>query len=177
MVELIGVALLSATLLFSGISHNNTIEATEDISGTDTYVVKHKVAQEEVKDVIKLNPNTNNSANVTLEGEDTKVSMTPLGRFEATAYCPCEICSEQWSQPAELKKTAIGVGAYQGNTIAVDPEVIPYGTKLYVEGVGTFIATDCGGAIKGNKLDIYFVNHEDTGKFGRKQVNVYQINE
>ncbi|MBO3443239.1 3D domain-containing protein [Clostridium sp. CCUG 7971] len=61
-------------------------------------------------------------------------------------------------------------------TIAVDPSVIPYGTKVYIPQFGqTFIAEDCGGAIKGNKIDI-FMNDESTVKnWGRKTIDIYIV--
>lgn len=89
-----------------------------------------------------------------------------LGDFNLTAYCPCEICCEQWGGSPVGKTTSIGVGAYNGITFAVDPKVIPYGTALYIEGVGVGIATDCGGAIKGHRIDIYYSNHQDALNFG-----------
>ncbi|OIN65571.1 hypothetical protein BLD48_15255 [Exiguobacterium sp. KRL4] len=65
---------------------------------------------------------------------------------------------------------------YQGlPIIAVDPKVIPLGTKVYVEGVGLAIALDTGGAIKGNKIDV-LVDGETTAKqFGRKTIQVWVI--
>lgn len=176
MLEWLGVVLLSSVLLLSSTSDINigNIEATEDTSGTDKYVVEHKVKTESVKDVVTL---VNKNQNISVVGVDTDISMTSIGVFNASAYCPCAICCEKWGGNPINKTTSIGVGAYQGNTIAVDPSQIPYGTKLYVEGVGTFIASDCGSAIRKNKLDIYFANHSDALKFGRKQVNVYIINE
>ena len=95
------------------------------------------------------------------------VSMRKIGEFRLTAYCPCNICCEKWGGSPTGKTTAIGVGAYQGITFAVDPNVIPYGSKIYIEGVGVGIATDCGGAIKGNRIDVYFSNHNDALVFGR----------
>lgn len=61
-------------------------------------------------------------------------------------------------------------------TIAVDPSVIPYGTKVYIPQFGqTFIAEDCGGAIKGNKIDI-FMNDESTVKnWGRRTIDIYIV--
>lgn len=65
---------------------------------------------------------------------------------------------------------------YQGLAIiAVDPKVIPLGTKVYVEGIGLAIALDTGGAIKGNKIDV-LVDGETTAKqFGRKTIQVWVI--
>lgn len=104
-------------------------------------------------------------------------TLTPIGSYTLTAYCPCPICCEQYSSPALGKRTAIGVGAYPGLTVAVDPRKIPYGTKLYIEGVGVCIATDCGGAIKGNRIDVYYTDHQAalTSGFGMVPRDVYII--
>ena len=81
--------------------------------------------------------------------------------FTITAYCGCEKCCGKTD-----RITATGTYAIEGVTIAVDPTVIPYGSEVDIEGIGTFVAEDCGGAIKGNKIDIYFERHEDALKFG-----------
>lgn len=81
--------------------------------------------------------------------------------FTLTAYCGCEKCCGKSD-----RITATGAYAVEGVTIAVDPAVIPYGSLVDIEGIGTFVAEDCGGAIKGNKIDIYFERHEDALKFG-----------
>lgn len=81
--------------------------------------------------------------------------------FTITAYCGCEKCCGKTD-----RITATGTYAVEGVTIAVDPAVIPYNSLVDIEGIGTFIAEDCGGAIKGNKIDIYFKQHEDALKFG-----------
>lgn len=65
---------------------------------------------------------------------------------------------------------------YQGMPIiAVDPKVIPLGTKVYVEGVGLAIALDTGGAIKGNKIDVLVDGEQKAKTFGRKQLQVWVI--
>lgn len=61
-------------------------------------------------------------------------------------------------------------------TIAVDPSVIPYGTKVYIPQFGkTFIAEDCGSAIKGNKIDIYMNDEGSVYNWGRKTIDIYII--
>ncbi|RXI48677.1 hypothetical protein DP130_08075 [Clostridium tetani] len=59
------------------------------------------------------------------------------------------------------------------STIAVDPRVIPLGTKVYVEGYGYAIAEDTGGAIKGNRIDVYLSSNSEANNWGVKWVNVY----
>lgn len=58
------------------------------------------------------------------------------------------------------------------STVAVDPTVIPIGSKVYIDGYGYAIAADTGGAIKGNKIDLYFNSEEECSSWGRKQVQV-----
>lgn len=62
-------------------------------------------------------------------------------------------------------------------TIAVDPTVIPYGTKVYIPQFNkTFIAEDCGGAIKGNKIDIFMNDESSVYNWGRKTIDIYIVN-
>lgn len=68
--------------------------------------------------------------------------------------------------------TASGMKARVG-VVAVDPKVIPLGTKLYVEGYGSCVAGDTGGAIKGNKIDLYFNSTQEALRFGVRTKNVY----
>lgn len=68
--------------------------------------------------------------------------------------------------------TATGIYPYEG-VVAVDPRVIPLGTKLFVEGYGFAQAQDTGGAIKGNRIDVFFDSYEKAMEWGRRQVKVY----
>ena len=90
--------------------------------------------------------------------------------MDATAYCPCSKCCGQYSNGI----TANGMKAGYG-VVAVDPKVIPLGTKLYVEGYGYCIAADTGGAIKGNRIDLCYGTHSQAlaSGFGHVNVKVY----
>lgn len=74
--------------------------------------------------------------------------------------------------------TASGTKARPG-VVAVDPRVIPLGTKLYIKSLdgtkdyGFAVAEDKGGAIKGNKIDLFFESAEQARQFGRRKVKVY----
>lgn len=68
--------------------------------------------------------------------------------------------------------TASGIYPHKG-TVAVDPRVIPMGTKLYIEGYGYATALDVGSAIKGNKIDLFFETKAQALRWGRRPVKVY----
>lgn len=72
--------------------------------------------------------------------------------------------------------TASGRTAQRG-VVAVDTSVIPMGTKLYIEGYGYAVAGDTGGAIKGNKVDLYMDTVKECLNFGRRNVDVYVLND
>ena len=92
-----------------------------------------------------------------------------VGSFTLTAYCNCAKCCGRSGQ-----KTASGTTPKEGRTIAVDPKVIPLGTKVKIDGE-TYIAEDTGGAIKHNKIDIFFNSHQEALDFGvKKNVEVYK---
>ncbi len=60
--------------------------------------------------------------------------------------------------------------------IAVDLSVIPLGSKVYVEGYGEAVAADTGGAIKGNRIDVFVPSEGDAQQFGRKSVKIAVMN-
>ena len=62
------------------------------------------------------------------------------------------------------------------STVAVDPSVIPYGSKLYIDGYGYAIAADTGIAIKGNWIDVFFNTYQEACNWAVKYVNVYILN-
>lgn len=68
--------------------------------------------------------------------------------------------------------TAMGIPATYG-VAAVDPRVIPLGTRLYIEGYGEAIAADTGGAIRGSKIDLCMESYSEAMRFGRRDVTVY----
>jgi 3D (Asp-Asp-Asp) domain-containing protein len=103
-----------------------------------------------------------------------------LGIFELSAYCPCIRCCEIWSyqHPRNqwygfVQRTASGTIPTQGRTIATDTNVIPFGTVVYIYGIGEFIAEDRGGAIRGNTIDKFFYCHNEALIFGRQRAEVF----
>ena len=97
--------------------------------------------------------------------------------IEVTAYCSCAKCCGEWAskRPNGIVYTASGAEAVEGVTVAADKSKYPFGTVLYIEGLGERIVQDVGGAIKGNRVDVYFNNHEDALAFGRQTLNAYVV--
>lgn len=93
--------------------------------------------------------------------------MKPIGTYEITAYSFHEGNGENY----ETASMRTPVPYY---SVAVDPDVIPLGTYLYIEGIGKVRADDTGGAVKGKVLDLH-VGYDDTDSFGRKHRQVYIV--
>ncbi len=90
-----------------------------------------------------------------------------LGVFEVTAYCPCKKCCGKTNGI-----TASGKKAKAGRTIATSSQ-FSFGTKLVVGGK-VYTVEDRGGAIKGNRIDIFFASHKQALQFGRRKMKVYR---
>ena len=108
---------------------------------------------------------------ITTIGGSPQRSRTPsssrrrhLGSFAMTAY------TQYHSAP---RRTASGSMPAVGRTVAVDPRVIPLGTKLHIEGVGVRIAEDTGRKIRGKELDLYLSSIGACSRFGVRARNVY----
>lgn len=96
-----------------------------------------------------------------------------LGEFTLTAYCPGRCCCGKWASGY----TATGTLATEGRTIAVDPKVIPYGTRvLLIWPDGTqhsYVSEDCGSGVNGNHIDVFFNDHQAARVFGVQSAMAY----
>ncbi len=90
-----------------------------------------------------------------------------LGTFTVTHYCPCYACCKKTDGI-----TFTGTQATEGRTVAVDPDVIPLGSTVVIDGQ-EYIAEDIGGAIKGNRLDIFKSSHDEALQAGIVQAEVW----
>lgn len=111
-----------------------------------------------------------------MEGEAVMASadssLRSLGNFIITHYCPCSICCGPWRDGI----TSTGATAVTNRTIAVDPTVIPYGSKVVINGQ-VYVAEDCGGAIKNNHIDIYVGSHAEAETKGVYETEVCLLEE
>ena len=124
----------------------------------------------EISDIddVNINAETNVSVEENIEekaysnGGDYAAVMT----MEATAYLP--------SDGGGAGITATGIPATYG-VAAVDPAVIPLGSRLYIPGYGEAIAADTGGAIYGYRIDLCMESYSEAMNFGRRDVTVYVL--
>lgn len=109
---------------------------------------------DEIEDIIIPEPKT------------IEPTVINLGTFKISAYCHCSKCCGKSNGI-----TAIGVKVQANRTIAVDPNVIPLGSRVIIDGQ-TYVAEDTGGAIKGNRIDMYFPTHQAALNWGIQYRNV-----
>ena len=122
-------------------------------------------------------PEVDENATYPIVGENTittasgeVLTYTHTMRVEATAYTKTDEGCDDW--------TATGTLARYG-AIAVDPSVIPYGTRMYIVSTdgqvvyGSATAEDCGGAINGARVDLYYDTTAECYQFGRRDCIIY----
>ncbi|WP_152656948.1 3D domain-containing protein [Oceanobacillus sp. CFH 90083] len=142
-------------------------EATEEQAEESAPVEEEsEPAQEEAP----AEQTSNEEASASEPAEQSSNNDSPQGEtisVEATAYTAgCDGCSGVTATGVDLNANP------NAKVIAVDPSVIPLGSKVYVEGYGYATAADTGGAINGNKIDLHVPTKQEALNFGRQQVNV-----
>ncbi|MGC4377905.1 peptidoglycan-binding protein [Fictibacillus sp. Mic-4] len=151
-----------------GIAGPETFNALYHEAGTAASKENHE-APAEKKDSER--PAPKKDSQTTKKGTAAKAPEGKTLSVEATAYTAnCSGCSGVTATGMNLKSNP------NAKVIAVDPNVIPLGTKVYVEGYGTAVAADTGGAIKGNRIDVFMPSEDQANNWGRKQVNITILN-
>jgi 3D (Asp-Asp-Asp) domain-containing protein len=112
---------------------------------------------------------------IQLGGQRVKVRQV-LNNVTLTAYSAGPASTGKSPGDPGYGVTASGTKVKEGRTIAVDPDVIPLGWWVYIEGIGFRRAEDRGSAVKGKKIDIYYDSEKTANKFGTKRgYTVYVI--
>lgn len=139
-------------------SLKNQLTIDEVITKTNSYISKGKE---------KLSTLEKEAASKPVSSDSTLTSAPAAGgttyTMEATAYAGGTV-TYMGSKPVRIPG---GI-----STVAVDPDVIPLGSKVYVSGYGYALATDTGSAIKGMKIDLYMNSESECYAFGRRTVTV-----
>lgn len=150
-----------------------SIITKENYSGTkliSSEVVGELVTKEAKNKIIERGTKKEELPIVELKKEPANVTVSAAGNNSlnvvATGYTP--------GDPGCTGITYTGTKASRG-TIAVDPKVIPFGTKLYIPGYGYGVAADTGGAIKGNKIDLCYETRAEALNWGIKNITVYVV--
>lgn len=125
----------------------------------DNFSTTKPVIEEPRKETKTNNNNGDNKSNNVSTNESTG-----WVKFTATGYCNCSKCCGKTTGI-----TASGTKATAGKTVAMSSKY-SFGTKVEIKGMGTYVVEDRGGAIKGNKIDIYFNSHQEALNFGRRTV-------
>ncbi len=141
---------------------------------TDEKFISQQVVKEPVNEVYLIGTYVEPNVKVTATGETFKYKKVIT--CSATAYDASPASNGKWAG-----KSATGLPLEKG-MVAVDPKVIPMYSKLYIESedgtswtYGYGVAGDTGGAIKGNKVDLFFYTSTETKNFGRRKCNVYVL--
>lgn len=168
------------------IENSNTISELQESISTLTYLIptlnsstvieaaNNSISQGNLK-VEKINAEEKAKAEAAIpsRGESITDTSTPGESSGSTALSTLTMQSTAYTGgtlTATGSKPVYNPGGI--STIAVDPNVIPLGSKVYVSGYGTAIAADTGGAINGNIIDLYFNSEADCIAWGRRNVTV-----
>lgn len=148
---------------------NNQLTSDLIIPGDKLVIEGSKVIQPKVS--AAATTSVTSAAPVSKVESNKQANVAKELTMTATAYtASCAGCSGITATGINLKANP------NQKVISVDPNVIPLGSKVWVEGYGEAIAGDTGGAIKGNKIDIFIPTKQEALNWGRKTVTVKVLN-
>ncbi|UJL44775.1 LysM peptidoglycan-binding domain-containing protein [Virgibacillus sp. NKC19-16] len=151
----------------AGATENNTQQAKAKAEPKEE---KNNTQEAEVKAESKEDENNTQQAEAKPEPKEEEEEQQPSGKtlsVEATAYTAgCDGCSGITATGKNLNEDPYA------KVIAVDPNVIPLGTEVYVEGYGYAVASDVGGSINGHKIDVHVPTKDEAYSWGRKTVDI-----
>lgn len=154
-------------LSVDGLMNSNQLTSDLIHPGDELVLEGTKAAVAGVNTTSAASSKVSNTASTSATTESTTEEMT----VTATAYTAyCEGCSGVTSTGIDL------ISNPNQKVIAVDPTVIPLGSRVWVEGYGEAIAGDIGGAIKGNKIDVFIPSTQDALNWGSKTVTIKVLN-
>ena len=128
---------------------------------TPEEIAAEEAQEKEAQQVLEQMPQLRDGYLETAHGT---VRYTNVMVMEASAYLPTD--------GGGSCVTATGLPATHG-VVAVDPDVIPLGTQVYIPGYGVAIAADTGGMIEGAMIDLCMEDYDDCMEFGRRDIDVY----
>lgn len=159
---------------------NNNLSSVTELQNAIT-TLKNLIPQLNSSNVIASANSAINSANSKIDAltaEEQKPVTPPSppsvddGQYIATYTMEATAYAGHGTTAMGLKPVRDPNGI---STIAVDPKVIPLGSKCYIPGYGYAIASDTGGAIKGNKIDLYMNSEEECFSWGRRKVTLHLV--
>lgn len=162
---------------------NNTVQSTKKISETTVQEPVDKIILvgtkekeiKEVKEVVATKAETPVAEKVEKTTETEEI-------VETKAETPAAVTSDRTMQVEATAYTGGGITATGINlndnskVIAVDPSVIPLGSRVLIDGYGEYIAGDTGGVINGNIIDVYVASHSEAISFGRRALTIHILN-
>ena len=135
-------------------------------------IEKEKEVRETTVNEVKKIKTENTGSQTSVKNEERVEKSEKETSNETTTKKSSRLMTVNASAYSGHNITATGTTPRWG-TIAVDPSVIPYGTRVYIPKFDmVFIAEDCGGAIKGNKIDIFMNSESDCNSFGRQNIEI-----
>lgn len=146
---------------------------TEQPSGTDAVVSDDGTGAAEDSGAVEEGEDSESVSELVEPESDESVGgskdpiLTYVGNWTISFYCPCSLCCGEWATGC----TASGVAATEWHTVATD--MFPFGTQLYVDGLGYFVVEDLG--VSGEWLDVFVTDHQEALNLGLQYRDVYIV--